>query len=71
MNKNGSKIFVKWQSKRDNPNAVLGECMFNKTLPAELYSDYDTKLKYICSDNINKLILEIWIKILLGTNPNF
>ena len=67
MNKNGSKILsndfigeiskvFNWQYERDKPKAVPGERIFNKTLSAKTYSDCNSKLKDMRSDNINKLL---------------
>ena len=67
MNKNGSEILLNnfiseifkvsnWQYEGGNPNAVPGPCIFNKTLCVKIYSDCNTTLKNIRSDNINTLI---------------
>ena len=50
-----SKVF-NWQSEGGNPNAVPGECIFNKMLSLIIYSDCNKTMNIICSDNTNKLI---------------
>ena len=49
------KIFNR-QHEGGNPNAVPWECRFNETISAKVYSDCNTTLKNIRSDNINTLI---------------
>ena len=49
-----SKVF-NWQFERDNTNAVPGEYIFDKIIFAKIYSDCNTKLKYIRSDDKNKI----------------
>ena len=67
MSKNGSKTLsnnfigeisqvFNGKPERDNPNAVLQDYIFNKTLFAKTYNDYNSTLKNIRSDNMNKLI---------------
>ena len=78
LNKYGSRVLSKnfvneisevlhW----GNSNANTEKCNFEDDLTAKKYNVYNTTLKTIPSDNINKLILLISTWILLGTNLNF